>query len=218
MSGNGAADAPGLDTGGDRVKARDGGQYNSKPGAGGCRAGPDAPARFGSKPLGTGVVAAAIKAGVAGPAMRTAAVETMAALNGPASRAMVEAGIECATDVTGYGLAGHLREIMSASVVSARVEMDAVPVLAGVADLIDSGIFPGGSRRNLESARPRIRTLREDRELRILADAQTSGGLLMAVPPRRLGRLLKLLVQIAPAATVIGEFTATDGEPVIEVV
>lgn len=171
-----------------------------------------------SKPLGTGVVAAAIKAGVAGPAMRTAAVETMAALNGPASRAMVEAGIECATDVTGYGLAGHLREIMSASVVSARVEMDAVPVLAGVADLIDSGIFPGGSRRNLESARPRIRTLREDRELRILADAQTSGGLLMAVPPRRLGRLLKLLVQIAPAATVIGEFTATDGEPVIEVV
>ena len=171
-----------------------------------------------TKPLGTGVVAAALKAGVASPAMRTAGVETMAALNGPASKVMVEDGIECATDVTGYGLAGHLREIMSVSMVSARVEMDAVPVLAGVADLIESGLYPGGSRRNLESVSQLIRTRRADTELRILADAQTSGGLLMAVPPRRLGRLMEHLVQVAPAATVIGEFTATDGEQVIEVV
>lgn len=171
-----------------------------------------------TKPLGTGVVAAALKAGVAGPAMRTAAVETMAALNGPASRVMVETGVTCATDITGYGLAGHLREIMSVSLVSARVEMDAVPVLGGVAELIESGLYPGGSRRNLESVWPHIRTRRGDAELRILADAQTSGGLLMAVPRRRLGRLMEHLVPVAPAATVIGEFTATDGEPVIEVV
>ena len=171
-----------------------------------------------TKPLGTGVAASALKAGVAHPALRDAAVETMVALNEPASAAMVEAGVACATDVTGYGLAGHLREIMIASGVSARLEMDAVPVLEGIADLIEAGVFPGGSLRNLESVRPSVRTSRSSTEQMILADAQTSGGLLMAVPPHRSGRLLGKLRAVAPAATVIGEFTAAGGEPVIEVV
>lgn len=171
-----------------------------------------------TKPLGTGVVAAALKARVADPALRDLAVETMVALNGPASAVMVGAGVTCATDVTGYGLVGHLKEMTTASGVSARLDMDAVPVLAGIADLIEAGVYPGGSRRNLESARTSLRTSRSSTEQKILADAQTSGGLLMAVPPDRAGRVLEELRSVAPAATVIGEFTAAGGEPVIEVV
>ncbi len=171
-----------------------------------------------TKPLGTGVAASALKAGLADPALRDAAVGTMVALNGPASAVMVEAGVTCATDVTGYGLVGHLREITTASGVSARLDMDAVPVMAGIADLIEAGVYPGGSRRNLESARASLRTFRSRTEQKILADAQTSGGLLMAVPRRRSARLLEKLRPVAPAATVIGEFMPAAGDPLIEVV
>ena len=171
-----------------------------------------------TKPLGTGVAASALKAGLADPALRDAAVGTMVALNGPASAVMVEAGVTCATDVTGYGLVGHLREITTASGVSARLDMDAVPVMAGIADLIEAGVYPGGSRRNLESVRTSLRTFRSRTEQRILADAQTSGGLLMAVPRRRSARLLEKLRPVAPAATVIGEFMPAAGDPLIEVV
>ena len=171
-----------------------------------------------TKPLGTGVAASALKAGLADPALRDAAVGTMVALNGPASAVMVEAGVTCATDVTGYGLVGHLREITTASGVSARLDMDAIPVLAGIADLIEAGVYPGGSRRNLESVRTSLRTSRSGTEQKILADAQTSGGLLMAVPRRRSARLLEKLRRVAPAATVIGEFTPAAGDPLIEVV
>jgi len=171
-----------------------------------------------TKPLGTGVAASALKAGLADPALRDAAVGTMVALNGPASAVMVEAGVTCATDVTGYGLVGHLREITTASGVSARLDMDAVPVMAGIADLIEAGVYPGGSRRNLESARTSLRTFRSRTEQKILADAQTSGGLLMAVPRRRSARLLEKLRPVAPAATVIGEFMPAAGDPLIEVV
>ena len=171
-----------------------------------------------TKPLGTGVAASALKAGLADPALRDAAVGTMVALNGPASAVMVEAGVTCATDVTGYGLVGHLREITTASGVSALLDMDSIPVLAGIADLIEAGVYPGGSRRNLESVRTSLRTSRTGTEQKILADAQTSGGLLMAVPRRRSARLLEKLRRVAPAATVIGEFTPAAGDPLIEVV
>lgn len=171
-----------------------------------------------TKPLGTGIAAAALKARLASPSLRDAAVEVMVALNGPASTVMVETGVTCATDVTGYGLVGHLREMMTVSRVSARLEMDAVPVLAGIADLIETGVYPGGSQRNLDSVRTSLRTSRGSTEQKILADAQTSGGLLMAVAPHRLERLLEKLRPVAPAATVIGEFTTAVGAPVIEVV
>ena len=171
-----------------------------------------------TKPLVTGVAASGLKAGLADPALRDEAVGTMVALNGPASTVMVEAGVTCATDVTGYGLVGHLREITTASGVSALLDMDAIPVLAGIADLIEAGVYPGGSRRNLESVRTSLRTSRSGTEQKILADAQTSGGLLMAVPRRRSARLLEKLRRVAPAATVIGEFTPAAGDPLIEVV
>ena len=171
-----------------------------------------------TKPLGTGVIAAGLKAGVVEPAVRDLAVASMSALNGAASRVMIKNGVRCATDVTGFGLIGHLREIMAGSGVSSRVEMDRVPVLEGVVDLIRSGVYPGGSLRNLESAESSIKTRRARTDLQVLADAQTSGGLLMAVPPPHLDQMMSELVQEVPAAAVIGEFTTAASEPGIEVI
>ncbi len=171
-----------------------------------------------TKPLGTGVVATAIKQQSVTRRLRDTAVEVMATLNGPASCAMVAAGVRCATDVTGYGLLGHLREIVEASRVSAQVNMASVPVLGGVRELIEAGAYPGGSMRNLGSVWPAVTSRVGETSLKILADAQTSGGLLVAVPQPKLAGLLETLEEVAPAASVIGEFVQMAGSPRIEVV
>ena len=168
-----------------------------------------------TKPLGTGVAATAIRRGKATEALREAAVEVMTSLNGPAAQAMTDAGVKCATDVTGFGLLGHLREIVSASGVGARIRAESVPVLDGIADLVEEGVYPGGSERNLASVREMLTARAGETQVRILADAQTSGGLLMAVPPGRVGRLMGLLATAAPQAAVIGEFTDGPGMEVL---
>ena len=170
-----------------------------------------------TKPLGTGVIATAVKQQSATRRLRDTAVSLMATLNGPASVVMVEAGVRCATDVTGYGMLGHLREITEASMVSARVEMASVPVLDGVEKLVEAGVYPGGSMRNLDSVWPTVTSRVGETSLKILADAQTSGGLLMAVPPDILERFLERLVPVAPEAAVIGEFLEAKDGPGIEV-
>ena len=171
-----------------------------------------------TKPLGTGVVATAVKQQVVGRGLRDEAVTIMATLNGSAAYVMVEAGVRCATDVTGYGLLGHLREMMEASGVSARLEMSSVPVLDGVAALIEAGVYPGGSERNLRSVSPIVESRLGQTDLKILADAQTSGGLLMAVSPDKLEELIGRLASVAPAAAVIGEFVVGGENVGIEVV
>ena len=171
-----------------------------------------------TKPLGTGVIATAVKQQLATRRLRDAAVSLMVTLNGPASAVMVEAGVRCATDVTGYGLLGHLREVVEASRVSARVEMATVPVLDGVAELVEAGVYPGGSMRNLGSVWSTVTSRVGETSLKILADAQTSGGLLMAAPADILGGLLEALEPVAPQAAVIGEFVEAEGSPGIEVV
>ena len=168
-----------------------------------------------TKPLGTGVAATAIRRGKATEALREAAVEVMTSLNGPAAQAMTAAGVKCATDVTGFGLLGHLREIVSASGVGARIRAESVPVLDGIADLVEEGVYPGGSERNLASVREMLTVRAGETQVRILADAQTSGGLLMAVPPGRAGRLMERLATAAPQAAVIGEFTDGPGMEVL---
>ena len=170
-----------------------------------------------TKPLGTGVIATAVKQQSATRKLRDRAVSVMAALNGPVSAVMVEAGVRCATDVTGYGLLGHLREIAEASAVSAHVEMASVPVLEGVEELVEAGVYPGGSMRNLGSVWPALTSRVGETSLKILADAQTSGGLLMAVPPDILAGLLERLAPAAPEAAVIGEFVEAEESPGIEV-
>jgi len=160
-----------------------------------------------TKPLGTGVVAAAIKAGRAPAEVVRRAVEMMATLNRGAAEAMRSVGIRGATDVTGFGLLGHLRTALRASGVAAELNAADVPVLEGALALAEAGHVPGGTRRNLEDLAPDL-AWGEDVEpvtRTLLADAQTSGGMLMAVPPDRLPRLLDALAGRAPVGAVIGE-------------
>jgi len=161
-----------------------------------------------TKPLGMGVAATAIKQGVDPAGLRDQAVEIMSTLNAGAARAMLRAGVVTATDVTGYGLLGHLREVMEASGTGAVLQVDTVPVLEGIAELIAADVYPGGSERNLASV---LRFLDQgafdETTVKILADAQTSGGLLMAVRPENVDGLLDDLRGAAPCAVVIGEVT-----------
>ncbi|MDQ4086040.1 MAG: selenide, water dikinase SelD [Actinomycetota bacterium] len=108
------------------------------------------------------------------------AVATMTALNRDAARAAAQRGIRCATDVTGFGLLGHLYKLARASGVTAMVHAGAVPYLDGARSSLAAGYVPGGSRRNLEWVRPHLEATVDDAELVLLADAQTSGGLLVA--------------------------------------
>jgi selenide,water dikinase len=130
-----------------------------------------------TKPLGVGVLNNRHKA----TGERFAqAVSTMTTLNGAASRAALAAGVRCATDITGFGLLGHLYKLARASGVSAVIDSAAVPYLSGVRESAAAGYLPGGTRRNLDWVRPHIRSAVTEQELLLLADAQTSGGLLVA--------------------------------------
>ena len=163
-----------------------------------------------TKPLGTGIVATAIKAGTCPPALIEAAVESMARLNRGAAEAAITAGARAATDVTGYGLTGHLGNMARASGVSARIESARVPMLEGVAALVEAGHVPGGTRRNQTDAASRVSydgDLSDTVKL-LLADAQTSGGLLISCPPDRTGTLLAELRAKGEEGAVVGKMTA----------
>ena len=165
-----------------------------------------------TKALGTGVVATAIKAEAASTAATEAAVKSMTALNREAAEAMKSVGVRTATDVTGYGLLGHLSNLLLQSGVAAEIVADDVPVLPEVAELIAAGHIPGGTRRNLEDLEDRVEFGDRDETTRlILADAQTSGGLLITIPEERAEELMKLLQAAAPVAAIIGR--VTDGVP-----
>ena len=130
-----------------------------------------------TKPLGLGVLNNRHKAtGETFPE----AVEVMTTLNRDASRAALVAGAECATDVTGFGLLGHLLKLCRASGVDAELEAAAVPYLEATRPSLEAGFVPGGSRRNLDWVRDHVETTVSEDELVLLADAQTSGGLLVA--------------------------------------
>jgi len=162
-----------------------------------------------TKAIGTGIVATAIKAEAATPEEVSAAVASMTGLNRSAADAMVRAGVRAATDVSGYGLLGHLANMLTQSSVAAEIEGSSVPVLPGVERLLAGGHVPGGTRRNLEDLRDRVDFGSSDEALRlILVDAQTSGGLLISVPSDRASAILDALEHEAPATTVIGRVTA----------
>jgi selenide,water dikinase len=160
-----------------------------------------------TKPVGSGIVATAIKRGEAEPRTIASAVEVMATLNDVAAEAMLEAEVHSATDVTGFGLLGHLRNLLRSSGVAAVVRSSEVPMLPKARSLAEGGHVPGGTTRNLEDLDDDVEfsdTI--DPVLRILlADAQTSGGLIMCVPPDRLDGLLDALRGRTPALAVIGE-------------
>ena len=163
-----------------------------------------------TKPLGMGVITTALKRGECPPALARAAVETMTTLNEAAVGPMQKVGVNAATDVTGFGFLGHLREVAIASGVGAVIDAKAVPVLDGVRELIEAGIYPGGSERNLASVRSFLSIENaDDTTIRVLADAQTSGGLLIAVPAERSDALVESLIAAGTlAADVVGEMVA----------
>ncbi len=130
------------------------------------------------------------------------AVSVMSTLNRDASRVAVESGVRCATDVTGFGLLGHLYKLARASGVTAVIDAAAVPYVDGARQSLADGFVPGGSRRNLDWVRPHLDSDVGEDELLLLADAQTSGGLLVA------GEL--------PGHPVIGELVPP-GESVLRV-
>jgi selenide, water dikinase len=133
-----------------------------------------------TKPLGSGILSTAIKQERASEDQVAQVVEVMVRLNADAAAAMVEARAEAATDVTGFGLLGHLRTMLAASGVSATVQADAVPVLPGVLELAREGVVPGGTKRNHQFLGEFVTWGDLDRaEQLVLADAQTSGGLLI---------------------------------------
>ncbi len=167
-----------------------------------------------TKPLGTGIVATAVKAGTCPPALLDAAVESMARLNRGAAEAAIAAGAHAATDVTGYGLTGHLGNMARASGVTARIDAARVPVLDGARDLVEAGHVPGGTRRNRSDA---AATVSHDGNVPettrvLLADAQTSGGLLIACPPERTARLVEELEDRGELAAVVGRMTEGTAE------
>lgn len=135
-----------------------------------------------TKPLGMGVVTTAIKRGKCPPELAAQAIEVMTALNDRAGAAMAKQGASAGTDVTGFGLLGHLREMCDASGVGAEIDLESVPVLDGVVDLIAQGMWAGGSQRNFDSIIEDVMSDHEVEALKPLIDAQTSGGLLVALP------------------------------------
>jgi selenide,water dikinase len=170
-----------------------------------------------TKPIGSGVIATAIKDGVASADVVQDAVDVMATLNRGAADAMTMVGVMAATDVTGFGLLGHLHRMLGASGASAKVLAAAVPLMKGARALAEAEHVPGGTRRNLEDLAESVSFADSvDAVTRtLLADAQTSGGLLIAVRPARLEELLAELEDRAPVAAVIGEVAEGEAGTII---
>ncbi len=166
-----------------------------------------------TKPIGTGIITTAGKDGVVDADALAEAIAIMETLNKGASAAMTHVGVNACTDVTGFGLMGHLKAMMMAGGVAAHISWPNVPLLRGVMDLAKQGIAPGGTLSNLASLGPLVtwdESVTHEMKI-ILSDAQTSGGLLMSVPSGRLEELLKELAGHGVQVTaVIGE--VADGE------
>jgi selenide,water dikinase len=174
-----------------------------------------------TKPIGTGILSTALKQGAVTEQEMEPAIRSMATLNAGGMAAMRDAGdaVHAATDVTGFGLMGHLHTLIAASGVGARVFSRAVPLFPLAAERAAAGAVPGGTERNLAEAGEYTEWQSgvDSATRTLLCDAQTSGGLLIAVAPEGLDRLLGALeAGRTPAAAVIGEITDA-AKPAIEV-
>jgi selenide, water dikinase len=167
-----------------------------------------------TKALGTGIVGQAIRAGSASPALVATATAQMMALNDTACEVGLAVGATSCTDVTGFGLLGHLQNLVEASGLDAEIDAAAVPLLEGVLDLAAGGLVPGGSKRNLKRALEVSEiagSVGEALQI-LLADAQTSGGLLLCVPEDRANEAVRRLHDAGcPRSAVIGRLVKADG-------
>ena len=160
-----------------------------------------------TKPLGTGIITTAGKQGRVAPDVLQGAIDNMAALNRAASEAMTAVGVNSCTDITGFGLMGHLQSMVKGSGVCAEISLGQVPTLPGTWELLQQGIAPGGTGRNRDSVAGTVRWHPDltDNDQLLLCDAQTSGGLLISVSADKEERLLaELTANGTPCAAVVG--------------
>jgi selenium donor protein len=160
-----------------------------------------------TKPIGTGIITTAAKSDRTTPEAIQRALDVMLHLNKASSEAMMTVGVSACTDVTGFGLVGHLRAMMQASGTSACISLQSVPVIEGTWELVESDVVPGGTRRNYDVAQSLTRwhsSIANHAQL-LLCDAQTSGGLLISVPSGRTEQLLRALHERGEEGVMIGE-------------
>jgi len=170
-----------------------------------------------TKPLGIGIITTAIKAEAAEPETIAEAVRIMKTLNKAASEAMMEVGVHACTDITGYGLLGHLLEVAHGSHATAVLHSEAVPIIAAARELADFGIIPGGTIRNMTFIEPQVawNPAIDDLQRTLLCDAQTSGGLLIAVAPEKATALEQALAAHGVETIArVGEMVAWGDKPI----
>lgn len=160
-----------------------------------------------TKPIGTGVIATGIKAGRCSAATAEAFTKSMATLNKRAAELMLEVGVSTATDITGFGLIGHLSEVLVASKCAARLSAGRVPFFEEALTLASMGMVPGGTRANQKNYEPIVEWAAgvSATERLLMNDAQTSGGLLIFVTKDRKDRLISALEKERIMAALIGE-------------
>ncbi len=171
-----------------------------------------------TKPIGLGILSTAAKRGAASPEHIAKSISVMSTLNRAAAEAMSHCPVNACTDITGFGLIGHLLEMTIGSAVEAELWVDAVPVLPGTLDLAMAGIIPGGTKDNLAHAATHVHWAAEIPEIErlILCDAQTSGGLLISLPEAEAASLLAEVKKGAAEAACIGKITNA-GEGMIRI-
>jgi len=148
-----------------------------------------------TKPLGTGIVTTAIKGGTASKTSIDAVISSMTTLNKKASELMLKAGVHACTDITGFGLIGHICGMVEHSNKGIELRLSQIPIFIKARELAEAGMTPGGTRRNMEFYQKILANITDIDEitLDILFDPQTSGGLLMSIPPDKAEGLLKKL-------------------------
>lgn len=163
-----------------------------------------------TKPLGIGIALAAKRMGMSSEEMYNEAINQMRLLNKRGGELMVKYGVSGATDITGFGLIGHSRGMARASGVTIEIDSTSIPMIKGVDELIDDGCIPGAVFRNLDYTKDSV-TFNDSCSMiskMLVADAQTSGGLFMAVDSEKVDDILSELREVHPQATVIGEVFA----------
>ena len=161
-----------------------------------------------TKPLGTGIIATAIKKGKADKSIINDAIQVMVTLNKPAAEIMDGLEVHAATDITGYGLLGHLSEMCKGSNVSAEIDSSEIPLINGTTELAERGFIPGGSKQNFKTSENYTKFSESMSEIEniILADAQTSGGLLISLSENQANEFLnRFRDETGMEAAIIGK-------------
>jgi len=172
-----------------------------------------------TKPIGSGVITTAIKRGLASKEQELEIIQIMATLNRSAGELFIQnyEHVRALTDVTGFGLLGHLFELLDGSSVAATLDLGSIRFISSAVDFVVKGVCPGGTKANLKAVEGRVNFGEIPEHLRLLlADAQTSGGLLASVAPEESDRILRELQSMGVEAFCIGEIQ--EGEPAVSVV